>query len=336
MKIPQVLARGVGRPVALAVALAGAAWAQQAQASEGGASLYLLGSGGPGAAIMPPLKGVFLDNEVYYYSGSAKGGKAFTVGGNVVAGLDATIVADFATVLWAPTTNFAGGTLALGGSLPVGEPDVDVSAVLSGPLGNQIGLSASDSKLVIGDPIATAALGWKNGDWHIQVSTIVNIPIGDYREGQLANLAFHRWAGDASLAASWHEPKSGWDVTAKAGFTFNGKNDVTDYTTGTEFHLEAAIEKTLSPKWSAGLQAYYFDQVSGDSGAGATLGAFKGQVTGAGATVAYSFAIGKMPATLRFRALTEFDAKNRLEGDSLWLGLSVPLSLQMPSGVGGR
>ena len=330
---PKFPVRRFGRHLGWVAAIAAAACAQQALASEGGASLYLLGSGGPGAAEMPPLKGVFLDNEAYYYKGSAKGDKQFLVGGNLVAGLDATIVADFPTVLWVPTTNFAGGTLAIGGAVPVGEPSVDVSAVLTGPLGNQFGVSASDSKLVIGDPIATAALGWKHGDLHIQASTIVNIPIGQYREGQLANLAFHRWAGDASLAMTWNDGKSGWDVTGKAGFTFNGKNDDTDYTTGTEFHLEGSIEKKLSKTWSAGLQAYYFDQVSGDTGSGATLGSFKGEVTGVGVTAAHSFILGKMPASLRFRAFTEFDAKNRLEGNSVWLGLSLPLSMKMPPGA---
>jgi hypothetical protein len=54
------LVQGLG--VGLVVALA--AGAHQAQASEGGASLYLLGSGGPGNAVMPPLRGVFFDNEV--------------------------------------------------------------------------------------------------------------------------------------------------------------------------------------------------------------------------------------------------------------------------------
>ena len=308
-----------------------AAYAAPARASEGGASLYLLGSGGPGAAIMPPLKGVYFDNEVYYYKGSASGSKSFVVGGNVVAGLDATIVADFATVLWVPTTDFAGGVLALGAALPVGEPDVSVSAVLSGPLGNQASVTRSDSKLIVADPIATAMLGWTSGKTHIQIGTMINIPVGHYREDQLANLAFHRWAGDLSLAATWHDEDSGWDVSGKGGFTFNGENNHTDYTTGTEFHLEAAVEKTLSPKWSAGLQAYYFDQVSGDSGAGAKLGAFKGQASAVGATAAYHFELGKMPAILRFRAFTEFNVKNRLEGDSFWLGLTVPLSLQMPA-----
>lgn len=75
---------------------------QPASATEGGASFYLLGSGGPGAAIMPPTKGVFFDNTAYYYGGKAKGDRRFLVGGNLVAGLDANIPADFPTVLWVP------------------------------------------------------------------------------------------------------------------------------------------------------------------------------------------------------------------------------------------
>jgi hypothetical protein len=318
-----------GLGAGLVVALA--AGAHQAQASESGASLYLLGSGGPGAAVMPPLRGVFFDNELYYYKGSSSGDKRFVVGGNVVAGLDAKILANFATVLWVPTTDLNGVTVAFGAALPVGEPDVDVNVVVTGPRGNQVGLSASDSAFVVGDPIATAMLGWKTGDLHVQVATMLNVPIGDYRKDELANLAFHRWAFDSSLAVSWHDEKSGWDVSGKAGLTLNGENSHTDYDTGTEMHLEAAVEKTFSPKWSAGLQGYYFKQVSADSGLGAKLGPFQGEVSGVGATAAYSFKIGKMPATLRARALTEFNATNRMEGDSFWLGLTVPLSLKMPT-----
>jgi hypothetical protein len=328
---PRAASRRLGQALGAGLIVALAAGAHQAQASEGGASLYLLGTGGPGNAIMPPLKGVFFDNEVYYYKGSSSGGKPFPIGGNVVAGLDAKILADFATVLWVPTTDLGGVTVALGAALPFGEPDVGVDVVITGPRGNQVGVSASDSAFVVGDPIATAMLGWKKGDVHFQLSSMLNIPIGDYRKDELANLAFHRWAMDSSFAVSWHDPKSGWDVSGKAGLTLNGENPYTDYKTGTEMHLEAAVEKTFSPKWSAGLQGYYFKQVSADSGPGAKLGPFQGEVTGVGATAAYNFKIGHMPATLRARAFTEFNATNRMEGDSFWLGLTVPLSLKMPT-----
>ncbi len=303
---------------------------RKAQASEGGASVYLLGSGAAGAAILPPVEGIFFDNVAYYYDGSASGGKQFSVGGNVVAGLDATIIADFATVLWVPTTDFAGGTFTIGASLPAGYSDVDVSAVITGPAGNTFGLSASDSATVIGDPIIASSLGWKDGNMHYTVSGLLNVPVGDYREDELANLAFHRWAFDTSFAVTWNDPVTGWDVSGKTGVTFNGENQHTDYDTGNEFHIEAAVEKKLSPSWSMGPQVYYFKQITDDSGSGDSLGAFKGEVAGFGGSVAYNFEAGNKPATLRLRALKEFDAENRLEGNSVWLEFSVPLSMNIP------
>ena len=317
-----------------AIALAVGACAQPALASEGGASFYLLGSGGPEAAIMPPLQGVYFNDQFYYYDANAGGSKDFVVAGKVVAGLDLKIPADFVTVLWVPTTNLLGGALALGGALPFGDPMVNVSAVLSGPGGNSINVSKSDSAFVVGDPIVTAAYGWTTGNYHIQFSTLANIPIGEYRDGrgQLANLAFHRWAGDESLAFTWHDDKVGWDVSTKAGMTFNGANNATQYTTGTEFHAEAAIEKRLSPQWRLGVQSYYYQQLTGDSGSGARLGPFQGQVVGVGGTAAYDFEIaGKIPATLRLIGLQESEATNRPEGYSLWLSLTMPLSVKLPT-----
>ena len=308
-----------------AIALAGAA-----QASEGGASIYLLGSGGPGAAIMPPLQGVFLQDTFYDYSGSAAGGRSFQVGGNVVAGLKAEIPANFLEAEWVPTTHFLGGTLGLGGALPIGGPSADVEAILSGPLGQQITLARHDSALVVGDPLLTGALGWKVGALNLQFSSFVNVPVGNYREGALANLAFHRWAGDTSFAATWREPKAGWDLTAKAGFTFNGSNPSTQYATGTEFHLEGSVEKILSKHWEIGVQGYLFQQVSGDSGAGDRVGSFEGHVIGVGGQAAYNFMAGKIPISLRLHGAAEFDATNRLEGRAIWVDFSMPLWVRLP------
>ena len=304
--------------------------AGRAEASEGGASFYLLGSGGPEAAISPPVEGVFFDNTFYVYDGSAQGGKQFEVGGNVVAGLHASIVANFATVAWVPSTDFAGGTFVIGGALPLAQSNVNVSAVITGPFGRTFGLAANDGALLVGDPIATASLGWKQGNWHEQVSTTINVPVGEYRHPGLANISFHRWIDDLSFALTWHDDKTGWDVSGKTGVTFNGANEATQYTTGTEFHLEGSLEKTFSPAWAAGLQSYWFHQLTGDSGPGDKLGPFEGQVIGVGGTAAYHFKAGPFPATLRFRVLTEFDVRNRLQGTSGWIDLSFPLSVKLP------
>lgn len=310
--------------------------AAPASASEGGASFYLLGSGGPGAAELPPVTGVFFDNTLYAYDGSASGERQFVVGGNLVAGLDGTIIADFPTVLWVPSTNVLGGTLAVGASLPFGNVDIDVDAVITGPLGNQVTISRQDDAFVIGDPVATASLGWNlGGNVHATTTATVNIPIGQYRENQLANLAFHRWVVDWSTSVTWHDPQAGWDVSGRAGVSFNGTNDFTQYNTGTEFHLEGSVERKFSQAFSAGLQFYHFEQVTGDSGPGARLGPFEGRVSGVGATAAYNFAAGHTPMTLRFRLFQEFNAVNRLaNGTAAFLELSFPIHMNLPPGAG--
>lgn len=304
--------------------------ATPAAADENGASVYLLGSGGPGAAVLPPLEGIFIDNTIYIYDAGSSAQRDLIIGGNVVADVDAAIAANFTTLLWVPSTNFLGGTLSVGAALPVGAPMIDASAVITGPMGRQLTAKRHDSALVVGDPILLASLGWQSGNFHAALSGMVNVPVGNYREGELANIAFHRWAEDISSAITWHDKDSGWDISGKVGITFNGRNDLTDYDSGDDFHVEAAIEKTLSPSFSVGVLGYHFEQLTDDSGSGATLGGYRGRISGAGGTVAYNTVLGRSPATFRLKVLGEFNAKNRPSGTAVMLGLTLPLSMKMP------
>jgi hypothetical protein len=326
----------VGRGRGLGVGLLGAAAiicsliAHPALASEDAANLYLLGSGGPGVAIMPPLKGIFFDSTTYFYTGESTADKTFNFNGHLIANVNGMIAANFATLLFVPTTNLLGGTFAVGPALPFGGMTLSGSAVLTGPLGRQLGFTDSGSAFIVGDPVMMAMWGWKHDNLSIQAATMLNVPIGEYRPDKLINLSFHRWAGDTSLAATWHDDKAGWDVSAKAGFTFNGTNPATQYTTGTEFHLEGAVARQMAKGFWIGGQAYYYDQLTGDSGPGAVLGPFKGRVVGVGATAAHDFRIGKIPGTVRIRGMTEMDAVNRLEGKSAWLDITFPLAVSLP------
>lgn len=321
------------RLLSAALAAGAAVVSSPADASEGGASFYLLGSGGPEAAILPPVRGIFFDNTLLHYRGNSEGEHQFELGGNLVAGLRARIDADFATVLWVPTTNFAGGTLAVGGAFAAGKVGADVSAVLTGPRGGQVTISKSDSAWIIGDPVALASVSWNlGGNVHVATGPTVNIPIGQYREDQLANLSFHRWVLDWSAALTWHDDKAGWDISTKAGLTFNGTNHFTDYNTGTEFHLEGSVEKIFSKAFSAGVQGYHFQQITGDSGSGAVLGPFKGRVSALGVTAAYSFEAGHTPITIRGRFFKEFGAQNRVDnGTSIFLSFDMPFKMILPT-----
>lgn len=319
-----------GRFVGAAITLVAGMHCLPARADEGGASVYLLGSGAPDAAVLPPLPGVFLDNSIYIYDGGTGGTRDLVIGGKIVSDVDATLAANFTTLLWVPNAKIAGGTLAIGGAFAFGGTIVDAAAVITGPAGRTLDIRGHDSAFVVGDPIVSASLGWKFGKLHVAASSFVNIPVGHYREGQLANLSFHRWAGDVSLATSWHDEESGWDISGKAGVTFNGRNAATDYNSGNDLHLEASAGKTLGKKFSAAVFGYQFVQISGDTGSGAKLGPYRGEVTGLGGTVAYSDVFGRVPTTLRLRVAQEFWAKNRPSGTAVMFSVTLPLSMKTP------
>jgi hypothetical protein len=318
------------RRLGLGFLAAAALWAPQAAATERALSLYLLGSGVPQSAIMPPLKGIYFSNTFYNYDGSASAAQRFEFGGIVVAGVHAEYPLDFPAVLFVPTTDLFGGTLAVGAVLPFGAPFVHVDTIITGPRGGVFSAQRSDSAVVVGDPLTTAALGWSQGNFHEQVSSLINYPIGEYRVRRLANLALHRWAEDVSFAGSWHDAKAGWGVSAKAGVTWNGENGSTDYISGTESHYEASVEKIVSKVFSVGLQAYRFDQLTGDTGSGDHIGPFKGEVSGFGGTAAWNFNLIDRPASLRVSGYHEAEAVNRLEGSAVFLQLSFPISTETP------
>lgn len=302
--------------LSLSVALLGAVGAVmpgESRAAENGVGLYLLGSRGPMAGYLPP-PGFYIQNDIYYYDGKTGGSRRFPAGGKVLARVEGLSAADFLTSSWVLPDQILGGNFSIGAILPYGRAHVraDINVDPVGPL--VFRGSAKDRAWIFADPVGSAVLGWHSGNFHWNVMGLLNFPVGHYREDQIANLAFHRWAGDLSAALTWMDPKIGIDLSGTAGVTFNGKNQFTDYTTGTEFHVEWAASKQITKEFSAGILGYHYQQISADTGTGATLGPYKGRVTALGGTVAYNFEAGKTPISTRLKVFREFSAKNRLTG----------------------
>ncbi|KRB59534.1 phenol degradation protein meta [Rhizobium sp. Root708] len=305
-----------------------------AQAAEGGAGFYLLGSKGPAAAITPPA-GVYFQNDFYYYSGDLGGGRQLPTGGRLAVGVEGKAAIEIPTVIWILPEEVAGGHIGLSGSLPVGWKETDADVTLAGPLGGTATGGVTDTVFTVGDPLAGAFIGWEAGNFHWQVGTLVNIPIGDYQKGEISNIAFHHWGADVYAAGTWLDPNIGLDLSGVVGMTFNAENPATDYRTGNEFHFEWAAVQHFNQQFDAGLVGYYYDQVTGDSGAGAR-GAFKGRVAAIGATIGYTFMAGELPVSARIKYFHEFAVENRAEGDSVFLTISMPLSITKPTTVAAQ
>jgi hypothetical protein len=296
-----------------------------ALAAEDGASFYILGQRGPLAGVTPP-PGVYFQNALYAYGASSNASHTFDLGGNLALGVRGSVVFDVPALLWVTPATIFGGSLGFSIAEPVGSVDSSVNAIISGPLGLvHRGASVSETTTAFGDPVFGALIGWNDGNFHWQMAESINVPIGDYHEGALGNIALHRWVADTTVAATWLDPAVGVDVTGAVGITFNGENPATDYRTGTEVHLEGSVTKYLSKEFFIGPAGYFYDQITGDSGSGATLGAYEGRVAGLGAVAGYTFVVGKIPVSVTASAYREFDVVNRLEGTAGWLTLAVPL-----------
>jgi len=297
-----------------------------ARAAEGASSFYLLGSKNAQAGIIPP-PGVYVQNDDYYYGGSASGGGAFAIGDVTVQSgfeVEADAYYKLLTPLVVTPLTVLGGNFGFGIAIPIGWRDVFAAGNLSA---GDVALRQTfrDSDAALGDPVASALIGWNRGNWHWNVGALVNIPIGEWDEGALANIGFNRWGLDLNGAITWLDPAIGLDLSAAAGFTFHAENPDTGYQSGNEFHLEFAAVQNFSPQFSAGVVGYYYEQISGDSGGPDILGDFKGRVAAVGPFVGYNFKIGETPVSTRLRWYHEFDAKNRLEGDAAFFTVFVPV-----------
>src|SRR5262249_13634628 len=54
----------------------------------------------------------------------------------------------------------------------------------------------------LGDPLANAVIGWSEGNWHWNLGTLVNIPIGPWTKASDTNLAFNHWGVDTTGAVT--------------------------------------------------------------------------------------------------------------------------------------
>jgi hypothetical protein len=60
-------------------------------------------------------------------------------------------------------------------------------------------------------------------------------------------------------------------------------------------------------------------QITADSGSGATLGSFESDIYALGAILGYSAKVGQSDVDLQLRWYREFDAKNHLVGNAIYL-----------------
>lgn len=294
-----------------------------AHADENGVSFWLPGQYGSFAAT-PATPGWSWATIYYHGSVDAGADQQFPRGGRVDVGLDGR--ADL--VIFGPTYTFEtpmldGAQLTLGVLTAGGYSKASVDAVLTGPGGIPISRSASDSVAGFGDIYPSATLKWNRGVNNFMTYVTGNIPVGAYNADRLANLGLGHGAIDAGGGYTYFNPETGREASAVLGFTYNFENPDTDYQNGVDMHIDWGVAQFLNKQFFVGAAGYYYQQLTGDSGSGATLGDFKSRVAGIGPQVGYLFPAGEMQGAVSVKAYWEFAAENRAKGWNVWAGFSL-------------
>jgi hypothetical protein len=305
--------------VALAIAIVTTLSAVTAHAAEYGTGPWIKGYSDIFAGILPPQPGLYVRNDAYHYEGEV-GATVFN--GNIQLNVDERYLADILALTYVTPWKILGGTYAVALAPSILQMNVDVGATLpgvtlTGPRGLRsfripsFTVTAIDHELSQGDTaFAPLVLGWNEGNFHWNFAMFGFAPTGEYSKSNLANTSLNHWAIMPRFAATYYNPKTGWQVNGAAVYSVNWENPATNYETGDILNLEGAITKNFGAL-GVGAVAYAMIQTTPDSGAGARLGAFESKVYGAGPIVTYS--MGGL--TLLAKWYTEFDAENTFEGN---------------------
>jgi len=324
--------RGMIRPpvklravlVALGIALVPSAL----RAEEAGTGHYIPGATSSFIDMLPDRDSSTLvyANAFTYYHGSATGSKDLEFGGLLTANAKATIYSDTSFFLYQSPWKLLGGQYGVALLVPYVWLEVEGDVLLTGRR-KGLRVTRNDTANGFGDvELFPVMLGWKHGDLKWQTQLGIYAPTGDFNKGDLANIGRNYWTFEPTVALSYLSSTIGLEFTSFAGFTFNTMNDSTDYQTGHQFHLDGTLAEHL-PLFGGfaggGVNGFFYQQISGDSGSGARLGGFEGMTTGIGPVFSYAYQIGDFDLAAEVKWLPELDVTNRLNGDTVWFKLGV-------------
>ena len=287
-----------------------------ASAGEGGTSHILPGGNATLVDLPPTTPGFFFKPMLLNYRGDASARVP------TAAGVAANM-------------NVEANTLVLGGGYGLGQTvrggahvsvaaflpytSLDISANSEALGGIRINSKVSD----FGDlTLVPLMLAWKSDEWQYDFLMPVYAPTGSYELGRLGNPGLNYWTVDPIVGAAYSNAKSGLNAAVHLGYAMYTENADTDYRSGNVLHLDASVQQIVplgSGFATLGLEAWYFQQVTCDSGAGATLGCFKGRTAGIGPVLGYIQPVGKEKLLFEAKWLPELDTENRLKGDYVWL-----------------
>ncbi len=229
------------------------------------------------------------------------------------------------TLLWAPDWELGlddKWQVAMSTTIPV------LNMNLSGYLtytGTDFGNKEGDNT-AIGDIVLMPLMINYNVSKNLNINARLGLyaPTGSYELGRFINNGKNFWTAEPTIGIIYFGQENGIEASLFLGADFNWENPDTNYKSGIQVHLDGTLAQHFPFAGGisgVGVNAYYYKQVSDDSGQGATLGAFRAKAVGAGPVLSWIDKKGKYLAELKY--LKDYQNIKRLEGDTLWFKFIV-------------
>ncbi|MCJ8160473.1 SphA family protein [Acinetobacter zhairhuonensis] len=269
-----------------------------ASATENGSDSFSLGAEGIMAGALPPAGLYFLGYYQNYHANEfIDGPSQFHVDANALV----------PRLVWMTNYQIAHGQWGMYAAQPLVDLKVNINGL-------------HDSNQGLGDLYLGTMLGWhhQNHHWLAALETVLGT--GDYKAPSQtnpvrANIGKNYDTIRPIFAYSYINP-NGLDLSTKISYSWNNRNDATDYKSGEYFAGDYSLGYRIQPKVKVAVEGYYFKQTKEDNINGEDID-FKGQAFAIGPAIQYA----DQNWSLEAKFLKETNVENRPEGHTSWLKL---------------
>ena len=292
-------------------------------AEEGGSGHYMPGSMASFVDGVPAEPTFIARLNYLHYSGGTNIDRSIPIAGMTALDVDAESDAYGLTLLWAPDWDMGSKwQYAMSATIPCVTMSVEAN-VSASPRGNNLTVKRKDKESGLGDIILMPLMfNYKvNEDLNTNFRLVVYPPTGNYEVGRLANPGKNFWTVEPTAAVMYFGQKNGIETSLFFGMDFNTENPDTDYQSGIKAHLDGTLAQHFPLSGGlagAGTNVFWYQQITDDSGDGATFGGFKARAHGIGPVLSYATKIAGRDLSSEVKWLQEFENQKRLEGDTVF------------------
>lgn len=306
-------------PALLIAALTTLAAIHSSLAGESGQSEYLPGFTDLASGYLGP-PGFYLGNFFTYQTSSVS--RQILREGRLEANVNLDAYVNVPFIQQVTHAKVLGATYAWRILLPVVYAQLAADVAITG---TSLSAHKTGSMAALGDIyVMPIVLGWETGFHHFTFNSAFYAPSGQYSVNDFVNVGKNRWAIEEDVAYTYLNMENGRELSVFGGWTDPFNNSATNYTSGSEIHVDYALAQHLPNGLAFGPAGYYFQQITSDTGSGAKLGSLQGYTVGLGPIVSWVSNI-ENPISLSFKYQWDLATSNRFSGQYLWFDFAMKL-----------